>query len=50
MKPEKTTESEEILEFRFVSEDRTESDFSYNEAVMDESLVEFLGEKPPESH
>ena len=50
MKPEKTTESEEILEFRFASEDRTESDFSYNEAIMDESLTDFLNEKPPNNH
>lgn len=50
MKPEKTTESEEILEFRFDSEDRGESDFSYNEAIMDESLVDFLNERPPHPH
>jgi len=46
MKPEKNTESEEILEYRFASEENDESDFSYSEAVMNESLVEFLTEKP----
>ncbi len=50
MGPEKTTESEEILEYRFASEDHAESDFSYNEAVMDESLVNFLNERPTDSH
>jgi hypothetical protein len=45
MKSEKTTESEEILEFRFASEENDESDFSYSEAVMDESLADFLSEK-----
>ena len=44
---EKNTESEEILEFRFSSEESTESDFSYNEAIMDESIAEFLKEISP---
>jgi hypothetical protein len=44
MHPEKNTESEEILEFRLASEDWTEGDFSYNEAVMDESIADFLRE------
>jgi hypothetical protein len=48
MEQEKNTESEEILEFRFSSEDYNESDFSYNEAVMDESIADFLKEAPPE--
>ncbi|MCX6641012.1 MAG: hypothetical protein NTW14_11135 [bacterium] len=44
MHPEKNTESEEILEFRLASEEWTEDDFSYNEAVMDESIADFLKE------
>jgi len=44
---EKNTESEEILEYRFASEDNTESDFSYSEAVMNERLADFLNERPP---
>jgi hypothetical protein len=45
MGPEKTTESDEILEYRFAHEDCCEGDYSYNEAIMDESLAEFLNEK-----
>ncbi len=48
MGPERNTESEEILEYRFASEDNSESDFSYSEAVMDESLADFLNEKSTE--
>jgi len=47
VKPEKNTESEEILEYRFASEDHTERDFSYSEAIMDESLSDFLNDRPP---
>ena len=49
MNQEKNTESEEILEYRFSSEEYNESDFSYNEAVMDESIADFLNEAPPGS-
>lgn len=49
MEPAKRTESEEILEFRFASEECTESDFSYSEAVMNESIADFLNEPPSES-
>lgn len=45
----KNTESEEILEYRFSSEEYNESDFSYSEAVMDESIADFLNEEPPGS-
>ncbi len=44
MYQDKNTESEEILEFRFESADNLESDFSYNEAVMGESIANFLKE------
>ena len=43
----KNTESDEILEYRFSSEESSESDFSYNEAIMDEAMADFIkGEKP----
>jgi hypothetical protein len=45
MGPETTTESDEILEYRFESQDCSEGDYSYNEAIMDESLTDFLSEK-----
>lgn len=48
MLKEKNTESDEILEYRFSSEESDESDFSYNEAVMDESIADFLKEAPPD--
>ena len=44
MDPEKNTESEDILDFRFSSNENEEGDFSYNEAIMDESMGEFLKE------
>ena len=46
MEPDKKSESEEILEYRFASEDTEESDFSYNEALMNESLTDLLNERP----
>ena len=45
---EKNTESEEILEFRFSSEESSEDDFSYSEAIMDESIADFLKQDSPE--
>ncbi len=48
MNNEKNSESEEILEFRFASAENKESDFSYNEAIMDESIADFLKEIPIE--
>jgi hypothetical protein len=45
VEPEKSSESEEILEYRFASEDTAESDFSYSEAVMDEALTHLLNER-----
>jgi hypothetical protein len=50
MGPETTTESDEILEYRFGNQDCCEGDYSYNEAIMDESLTDFLREKPDELH
>lgn len=50
MQKEKNTESEEILEFRFSSEESDEGDFSYNETVMDESIADFLREMPAENY
>jgi hypothetical protein len=47
---EKNTESDEILEYRFGSEESDESDYSYNEAVMDESIADFLKEAPPKTN
>jgi hypothetical protein len=44
----KNTESEEILEYRFASDDYEEGDFSYNEAIMDESMADFLNEEKTE--
>ena len=44
MDPEKNTESEDILDFRFASDNHEEDDFSYNEAIMDESMADFLKE------
>lgn len=44
MEQDKNTESEEILEFHFASDENAESDFSYNEAIMGESMVDFLKE------
>ncbi len=42
MQNEKTTESEEILEFRFSNVERAETDYTYNEAVMSELISDFL--------
>ena len=50
MGPEKKTESDEILEYRFANEDCGEGDYSYNEAIMDESLSDFLNEKTDTLH
>ena len=45
MEPDKKSESEEILEYRFASEDTEESDFSYSEGLMNESLTDLLNER-----
>jgi hypothetical protein len=44
----RNTESEEILEYRFSCDDNEEGDFSYNEAIMDESMADFLKEETAE--
>ncbi len=45
MQDEKNTESEEILEFHFASDESLECDFSYNETIMGESIANFLKEE-----
>ena len=45
MEPEKNSKSEEILEYRFASEDTEESDFSYSEALMNEALTDSPNER-----
>ena len=50
MYQDKNTESEEILEYRFGSVDNSESDFSYNEAIMGESIADFLKEITDEEY
>ncbi len=50
MRPDKKTESEEILEYRYAREDSDEGDFSYSETIMDESLAELLSLGRRERH
>ncbi len=49
MNSEKSTESEEILEYRFASDESVEGDYSYNEAIMGESISDFLKEETSEA-
>lgn len=49
MQHEKSTESEEILEFRFANDESAETDYTYSEAVMSELISAFLKEDVPAS-
>ncbi|MBU0518637.1 hypothetical protein KKA00_01850 [bacterium] len=44
MQNDKKTESEEILEYRYASKNNSEGDYSYNEAIMSESMKDLLKE------